>query len=148
MLAFLVPSSQYTAVLNGVHCDTGHQGQQQTLALVQECFWQSMMIENCKALVWSCPRCHTFEGVIPKAPLCPIRTHAPLELVHVDFTSVESMMELNKPPSMKNVLVMVDHFTHYTLAIITKNQTAKTLVKVLYERFIVLFGVPAKLLSN
>ena len=35
---FLVPSSQCTAVFNGVHCDTGHQGQQQTLALAQEHF--------------------------------------------------------------------------------------------------------------
>ena len=28
------------------------------------------------------------------------------ELVHVDFTSVESTMELNKPPNVKNVLVI------------------------------------------
>ena len=71
-----------------------------------------------------------------------------MELVHVDFTSVESMMELNKPPSVKNVLVMMDHFTHYTLAIITKDQMVKTMVKVLHERFIAVFGMPAKLLSN
>ena len=32
------------------------------------------------------PRCRMSEGVIPKAPLCPIRVHASLELVHVDFT--------------------------------------------------------------
>ena len=136
VLAFLVPSSQCTAVLNGVHHDTDHQGQQQTLALVQECFWWPMTVEDCKALVWSCPRCHTFEGVIPKAPLCLIRAHIPLELVHVDFTSVESMMEFNKLPSMKNVLVMMDHFMHYALAIVMKDQMVKTVAKVLYERFI------------
>ena len=33
VLAFLVPASQCTAALNGVHCDMGHQGQQRTLAL-------------------------------------------------------------------------------------------------------------------
>ena len=107
-----------------------------------------MMVEDCKALVWSCPRCRAFEGVIPKVPLCPIRAHAPLELVHVDFSSVESMMELNRLLSVKNFLVMMDHFTRYTLAIVIKDQTAKTMVKVLYERFIVVFGVPAKLLSD
>ena len=101
------------------------------------------MVEDCKALVQSCPRCCAFEGVIPKVPLCPIRAHGPLELVHV-----ESMMELNKPLSMKNILVMMDHFTHYALAIITKDQMAKTMVKVLYERFIAVFGAPAKLLSD
>ena len=79
------------------------------------------MVEDCKALVQSCPRCCMFEGAIPKAPLCLIRAHAPLELVHVDFTSMELMMELNKPLSMKNVLVMMDHFMCYTLAIIMKD---------------------------
>ena len=56
--------------------------------------------------------------------------HAPLEIVHVDFTSMESTMELNKPPSIKNVLVITDHFIHYTLAIVTKDQMAKTVVRV------------------
>ena len=51
------------------------------------------MVEDCKALVRSCPRCHAFEGAMPKVPLSPIRVHAPLELVHVDFTSVESTVE-------------------------------------------------------
>ena len=57
-------------------------------------------------------------------------------------------MELNKPPSINNVLAITDHFTHYTLAIITKDQMAKTVVRVLYKRFFVAFGAPAKLLSD
>ena len=85
---------------------------------------------------------------MPKAPLCTIRVHALLELIHVDFTSVESTMELNKPPSVKNVLVITDHFTCYAMAVITKDQMAKTMAKVLYERDIVVFGMPAKLLSD
>ena len=95
-----------------------------------------------------CPRCCAFEGAIPKALLCPIRVHTPLELVHVDFTSVESTMELNKLPNIKNILVIIDHFTRYALAVVTKDQTAKTIAKVLYERFIAVFGAPVKLLSN
>ena len=147
MLAFLVPSSQCTTALNSIHHDAGHQGQQRMLALAQECFWWPMMVEDCKALVRGCPRCHIFEGAIPKAPLCPIRAHAPLELVHID-TSVEPTMELNKPPSIKNILVIMDHFMHYALAVMTKDQMVKTVAKVLCERFIMVFGVPAKLLSD
>ena len=62
--------------------------------------------------------------------------------------SVESTMELNKPPSVKNTLVITDHFTRYALAVVTKDQMAKILTKVLYERFIAVFGAPAKLLSD
>ena len=58
------------------------------------------------------------------------------------------MMELNKPPVVKNVLVMTNHFTRYALAVVTKDQMAKTVAKVFYERFIVIFGVPTKLLSD
>ena len=57
-------------------------------------------------------------------------------------------MELNKLPSVKNVLVITDHSTHYALAVVTKDQMAKTVAKVLYERFIVVFGMAAKLLSD
>ena len=43
---------------------------------------------------------------------------------------------------------MTDHFTRYALAVVTKDQMAKTVAKVFYERFIAVFGVPAKLLSD
>ena len=38
--------------------------------------------------------------------------------------------------------------TRYTLAVITKDQMAKTIAKVFYKRFIAVFGMPAKLLSD
>ena len=134
--------------LNGVHHDAGHQGQQRTLALTQERFWWPMMAEDCCTLVRGCLHCQAFKGKVPKALLCPIRAYAPLELVHLDYTSIESMMELNKPLVVKNILVITDHFMRYALAVVTKDQTAKTVVKVFYEHFITVFGVPANLLSD
>ena len=62
--------------------------------------------------------------------------------------SVELTMELNKEPSVKNMLVITDHFTHYVLVFVMKDQTAKTVAKILYECFILMFGMPAKLLSD
>ena len=134
--------------LNGVHHDAGHQGQQRTLALTQERFWWPMMAEDCHAIVRGCPHCQTFEGEVPRAPLCPIQAYVLLELVHLDYTSKESTMELNKPPMVKNILVMTNYFMRYALVVVTKDQTAKMVVKVFYECFIAVFGVPAKLLSN
>ena len=70
-----------------------------------------------------------------------------LELVHLDYTSIESTVELNKPPVVKNIL-MIDHFMRYTLILVMKDQTAKMVVKVFYECFIAVFGASMKLLSN
>ena len=148
VLAFIVPVGQCCLVFNRIHCNAGHQGQQWTLALAQERFWWPMMAEDCRAIVRGCLHCQAFKGEVPRAPLCPIRVYAPLELVHLDYTSIESTMELNKAPVVKNVLMMTNHFTRYALVVVMKDQMAKTVVKVFYEHFIAVFGAPAKLLSN
>ena len=148
VLTFVVPVVQRCMALNRVHQDASHQDQQRTLALAQERFWWPMMAEDCQAIVRECPCCQAFKGEVPRAPLCLIRAYAPLELVHLDYTSIKSTMELNKPPVVKNVLVMTDHFTRYALAVVTKDQMARTVVKVFYEHFIAIFGAPAKLLSD
>ena len=135
-------------MLNGVHHDAGHQGQQRTLILAQERFWWLMMAEDCHVIVRGCPHCQAFKAEVPKAPPCPIRVYAPLELVHLDYTSVEPTMELNKAPRVKNVLVMMDHFMRYAMAVVTKDQIAKTVAKVFYKCFIAVFGVPMQLLSD
>ena len=39
LLLFVVPKMHWTATLNGCHRDTGHQGHDHTLSLLQEHFW-------------------------------------------------------------------------------------------------------------
>ena len=62
--------------------------------------------------------------------------------------SMEMTMELNKPPKVINVLVFQDHLTKCNIAYVTPNQTAKTIVKFLYQGYILIFGAQAKLLSD
>ena len=73
---------------------------------------------------------------------------APLELLHVDFTSIETTLELNQSPRVTNILVFQDHFTKHVLAYVTPDQTAETIVKFLYGGYISIFGAPARLLSD
>ena len=148
IVTFVVPTDQRSVALNSIHRDAGHQGQARTLALAQERFWWLTLVKDCKAMIRGCQHCHALEGAILKAPLCPIRAYMPLELVHMDFMSIEMDMELNKPPGVKNVLIITDHFMQCTMAFVMKDQTAKTVARVLYEQFITIFGVPAKLLSD
>ena len=70
--------------------------------------------------------CLQHEGNLSKAPLHPIVATAPMDLLHVDFTSIETTLELNRLPKVVNVLVFQDHFTKHVMAYVTPNQTAKT----------------------
>ena len=72
---------------------------------------------------------------------------APLQLVHLDFTSFEMTTNLNESPKVEHVLAIVDHFTRYTRAYVTKDQKATTAAKTLYEGFISIFGAAHSLRS-
>ena len=96
----------------------------------------------------SCIHCLQHEGSLPKAPLHPIMAAAPLDLLHVDLTSLETTLEPNQSPRVANVLVFQDHFMKHVLAYVIPNQTAKTIAKFLYQGYISIFGAPARLLSD
>ena len=96
LLLFIVPKAHQTATLNGCHRDAGHQGCDRTLSLLQEHFWWPGMAKQMRQVTKACRCCLQHEGSTPKAPLCPIVAMAPLDLLHVDFTSIETTMELDK----------------------------------------------------
>ena len=78
------------------------------------------MAKQMRQVIKACGHCLQYEGATPKAPLCPIVATTPLDLLHVDFTSIETMMELDKSPRVANVLVFQDHFTKHVLAYVIK----------------------------
>ena len=73
---------------------------------------------------------------------------APLQLVHLNFTSFEMTLNLNESPEVKHVLVIVDHFMRYTRAYETKDQKASTAAKMLYKGFISIFGAPKRICTD
>ena len=65
---------------------------------------------------------------------------APLDLLHVDFTSIETTLEPNQSPRVANVLVFQDHFMKHVLAYVTPNQTAKLLLIFISRLHLCLWG--------
>ena len=72
----------------------------------------------------------------------------PIELVHVDYVGMEVTVSTQEKLVVKNVLVVVDHFTQYVQAYVTRNQTAGTTARVLYNEYFSVFGFPQKLMSD
>ena len=95
-----------------------------------------------------CKWCIQHNGTHAKVTLQPIIATAPLELLHMDFTSTEMTMELDQPPNMVNVLVFCNHFTKHVMAYVTPEQTAKTVAKFLWQGYISIFRALTKLLSD
>ena len=95
----------------------------------------------------SCAQCLQHEGNLSKVSLHPIVATAPIDLLHVYFTSIEMTLELNRLPRVVNVLVVQYHFMKHIMAYVTPNQTAETDAKYLYQGYISIFRALARILS-
>ena len=145
---FVVPKSHRMDALNRCHMDAGHQGIRRTLSLLKERFWWPGMATQMRKMIQDCRRCRIFGAAVQKAELEPISATSPLELIHLDFTSIETTMDPMVQPKTANVLVITDHFTRYCMAFVTPDQKAATVAKVLLEKFICVFGPPSRILSD
>ena len=93
-----------------------------------------------KDKVKSCDHCilRKSRGGI-SAELVNISSSSPMEIVCIDYLSLE-----RSKGGFEHVLVITDHFSRYAQAFPTKNQTAKSVARVLFDNFIVHYGFPAR----
>ena len=139
VLWFVVPTA---------HQDAGHQGQEQTLYLLHDQFWWPGMATQMQKAISNCKWCIQHEDSCAKAPKWSIIFTAPLELQHIEFTSIETTVELDQPPNMVNLLVFCDHFTKHVKAYMIPDQTVETAAKFLRQGYISIFRALVKLLSD
>ena len=145
---FVIPTADQQATIDGCHCSAGHQGRNRTLSLMKEQFWWPGMSQALLKAVANCGRCIQYEmkGQLP--PMQPIICTEPMELVHIDYVRMEVTVATDKKPIVRNVLVVMDHFTHYVQAFVTKNHMARTTARVLYNYYFSVFGFPQHLMSD
>ena len=139
----VVPKAYRSRALVGCHDDVGHQGRMRTLCLLRERFYWPGMQTEAMQHVQQCTRCLRRKTPSHVAPLQPIHVTQPLELVHMDYLSLEP-----SKGNIENVLVITDHFTRYALAYPSKTQTAQATARILWDNFICHYGFPEKFISD
>ena len=145
---FVIPTADQQSAIDGCHHSTGHQGRDCTLSLMKEQFWWPSMSQALLKAVANCGRCIQCEAKGQLQPMQPIICTEPMELVHIDYVGMEVTVVTDKKPIVKNVLVVVDHFTCYVQVFMTKNHTARTTARVLYNNYFSVFGFPQCLMSD
>ena len=139
----VLPKVYRHTVLQALHNDVGHPGRDRTISLIRERFYWPRMTAEIEKWTSECRRCLLRKSPTNNlAPLVNIITTYPLELVCMDYLTLEPAKGVG------NVLVITDHFTKYALAIATKNQTAKTTAEAFHEHFITHYGIPTRIHSD
>ncbi|XP_063416795.1 uncharacterized protein LOC134699038 [Mytilus trossulus] len=140
----VLPSANISVVLEALHSDMGHPGKDRTLSLIRDRFYWPGMDKDVEDWIQQCGRC--IKRKTParqRAPLVSIETQFPLQLVCLDFLTLEQ-----SKGGHQNILVITDHFTRYAQAITTRNQTAKTTAQALFDNFILHYGIPQRIHSD
>ena len=128
----VLPRKFHRTVLTELHDKMGHLGPERVLHLARDRFyWPRMQsdvehyVKNiCRCIKQKPPRLKT------RAPLQPIITSSPFELVSIDFIHLEK-----SSGGYEYILMIVDHFTRYAQAYPTRNKTAKTVAEKLYNDY-------------
>ena len=105
------------------------------------------MAQDVEVYIKSCPRCLRFKRLRETANLNPIEITKPMELVHIDYLTIEAPKN-SKSLKDVDILIVTDHFTQYAQAYITPNKKAITIAKTLWDKFFVHYGFPEKILSD
>ena len=92
----------------------------------------------------NCNRCLHFKSKPQKTELCPIMATHLLELIHMDFLTIES----GKTGKDVNILIVTDHFMQYAQAFITPSQTAQVVAQTLWDKSFMHYRFPEKILSD
>ena len=93
-----------------------------TIDLLRDRFYWPYMLEDTKDHIGLCHRWQMAKGKQQLAPLQPYHASAPMELVYMDYLTIEH----GKTGKDINILIITDHYYRFAQAVKTSNQTALT----------------------
>ena len=133
----------------------GNQGVERTMELLRErVYWPTMAADATK-WVSQCARCQVAQGnyVTPRPKIGHLEFNVqhrrfmglfnPMNLLCLDFTKINPSRT-----GKENVLVITDAFSKFSVAVVTPNQKALIVAKVLVDKWFHVYGIPAHIHSN
>ena len=121
-LQFVLPKLFRRQALEACHDEVGHLGIERTTSLLKDRFYWPGMENDIEEYVKTCPRCLKFKAIPERAELNIIDVTRPLELVHIDFLTIEAP----KKDKDVNILVVTDHCTRYAQAYVTRSDSTSS----------------------
>ena len=135
----VLPYQFHQLVFRELHTKMGHLGPEKVEELARQRFYWPYMSRDIEHFIQKeCPCIASKRPPVPeKAPLVPIQASAPFELVCIDFLHLDACQG-----GWNYVLLVTDHFTRFTQAYATKDNTSTSAAAKLFYDFALQFGFP------
>ena len=141
----VLPQRFHSKILRSIHDDMGHQGLEKTMELLWERVYWPTMAADASNWVSQCSHCQVAKGnyTTPRPKIGHLESNNPMDLLCLDFTKIDPLRT-----GKENVLIMTDAFSKFSVAVVTPNQRALTVAKVLVDKWFHVYGVPSRIHSN
>ena len=95
--------------------------------------------------VSQCSHCQVVKGnyTTPRPKIGHLESNNPMDLLCLDFTKIDPSRT-----GKENVLIMTDAFSKFSVTVMTPNQRALTVAKVLGDKWFHVYGVPSRIHSD
>ena len=120
----MLPKSFICEVILACHDDSGHLGMERTLGLLQERFFWPKVAEDVHMHICTCDRCLRFKQPQEKSEMHPILVSYPMELVHLDFLTLEGKADDNRSVNILTVTPKIPLDIEMGVALIEQGDTS------------------------
>ena len=141
----VLPEKYHNLMYVELHEKMGHLGADRVIDLCKQRFYWPYMRTDITHYIQNQCRCIVSKqpNVPERAPLVPIESSEPFELVCIDFLKLGPCSG-----GYKYALLVTDHFTRFSQAYATKSKTSLAAARELYQKFIPQFGWPGRIHSD
>ena len=141
----VLPQRFHSKILRSVHNDMGHQRLEKTMELLRERVYWPTMAADVSNWVSQCSHCQVAKGnyTTPRSKIGHLKSNNPMDLLCLDFTKIDPSRT-----GKENILIMTDAFSKFSVTVVTPNQRALTVAKVLVDKWFHVYGVPSCIHSD